>query len=292
MFSMGKLAKHSELIAMKAAGVNLRRITIPLLFLGLLLAGGNFYFSEKVLPEANARRKELLNDFKAGRQHKSPQALAGQPVYHRNFYYFGSPDIVYCFQEFRTHPQRARNVWRETFKGNRIVQRIQADRFVYDSGSWFFVNGHVRTFSADTSGMTLFDSLADTILAVSPEEMVASIKGVEEMSYWELRDAIEKVRRRGEKVGKYSSDLHFKIALPFMNLIVILLGISITARAGRKGGAVLFGIGLLLVFSYWIIARFGLALGQDERLPPIAAAWSGNILFLVLGILLYRKAAR
>mgnify|MGYP000260781662 CR=1 FL=1 len=292
MFAMGKLAKHSELIAMKAAGVSIRRITIPLLLLGIVLAVVNFYFTERVLPEANALRRELFEDIKAGRKHQSRQAVSGQPLFHRNFYYFGSPDVVYCFQEFRTHPQRSRNVWRETFNKNTVVERVQADKLLYEDGRWFFVKGHVRTFSGDTTTMAVFDTLADQVLSTTPEEMAANIKSVEEMSYWELRDAIEKAAKRGEKVHKYSADLHFKIALPFMNFIVILLGISVTARAGRKGGAVLFGIGLLIVFSYWILARFGLALGQDGRVPPMLAAWGGNIIFFFLGVILYRKAAR
>ncbi len=292
MFAMGTLAKHSELIAMKAAGVSIRRIAVPLLFLGLILAAGEFYFAEKVLPDANARRKELLEDIKAGRQRQARRAPSGQPYFHRNFYYFGNPDVVYCFQEFRTHPQRSRNVWRETFRGNRLVERIQAEELQYDEGKWFFVKGQIRSFRADTTTMTTFDTLFDKVLVAVPEEMVARIKGVEEMSYWELKDAIAKAQHRGEKAHAYESNLHFKIALPFMNFIVILLGISVTARAGRKGGAVLFGIGLLIVFSYWILARFGLALGQDDRLGPALAAWLGNIVFLTLGAVLYRQAAR
>ncbi|MBD3392131.1 MAG: LptF/LptG family permease [Chitinivibrionales bacterium] len=292
MFAMGTLAKHSEVTAMKAAGISIRRMTIPLLFLGLILSGAVFYFAEKVIPEANARRKELREDLQAGRQYRGRRGHTGQRYFHRNFFYFGTPNIVYCFQEFRTHPQRSRNVWRETFRGNRIVERIQADKLLYEDGTWFFVSGQKRSFGADTSSMAAFDTLVDTVLTATPQEMVTRIKSVEEMSYWELRDAIEKAKRRGEKAHKYESDLHFKIALPFMNFIVILLGLSVTARAGRKGGAVMFGIGLIIVFSYWILARLGLALGQDDRLPPLLAAWGGNIIFFVLGLFLYRQAAR
>jgi lipopolysaccharide export system permease protein len=292
MFAMGKLAKQSELVAMKAAGVSIRRAAIPLLFLGVMLAAADFYFAEKVLTEANMRRKDLREDIKAGRQHRARRGVSGQRYFHRNFYYFGSPDVVYCFQEFRTHPQRSRNVWREVFRGNHIVERIQADKLLFEEGRWFFVNGHVRSFGTDTTAMSDFDTLADAVLTATPEEMVMRIKGVEEMSYWELQDAIQKAQRRGEKAHKYESDLHFKVALPFMNFIVILLGISVVARAGKKGGAVLFGIGLLIVFSYWILARLGLALGQDDRLPPMLAAWGANIIYFLIGAVLYRWAAR
>jgi lipopolysaccharide export LptBFGC system permease protein LptF len=84
--------------------------------------------------------------------------------------------------------------------------------------------------------------------------------------------------------------LYFKIAYPIMNFIVILLGISISARAGRKGGAVLFGIGLLLAFTYWIVSQFGLAFAQNGQISPLLGAWLGNILFSVIALFLYAKA--
>jgi len=96
------------------------------------------------------------------------------------------------------------------------------------------------------------------------------------MSYWELQSFVEKSRRRGEDVSKWRAQLDFKIALPFSILIVILLGISISARVGRKGGAVLFGIGLMLCFSYWIISQFAIAFAQNGQLPPLVGHGSAT----------------
>lgn len=291
MFSMGSMAKHSELVAIKAAGVNIRRFSVPLLLLGMVLAASDFYMGERLLPHANTRRKELYRIIREGRDAQKSDAARARD-FHRNFYYFGNSGTVYGFQEFRAAPLRTRNVWRESFDGNRIAERVQAEAMAFDEGGWSFVDGQRRVFVGDSTVLHPFDTLQDTILAASPEDMVARIKGVDEMSYWELKQAIEKARARGEPAEKYQADLDFKVALPFMNLIVILLGISITARAGRKGTAVLFGIGLLLCFSYWVLARFGLAMGQNGKLPPLAAAWLGNAVYLTIGLFLYRKAAR
>ncbi|MFW6245720.1 MAG: LptF/LptG family permease, partial [Fibrobacterota bacterium] len=92
-------------------------------------------------------------------------------------------------------------------------------------------------------------------------------------------------------VDKYLAELEFKIALPFMNFIVILLGIAITARAGRKGGAALFGISLFMTFFFWLISRFALVFAQNGHIPTTVGAWIGNAIFLFIGLVLYRKAA-
>jgi LPS export ABC transporter permease LptG len=291
MFAVGRMAKYSELTALKAAGIGIQRFAVPLLFIGVLLSGASFYFGERVLPDANAARIDLREEIREGR-HGGARRRAGG-AFHRNFYYFGNSNTVYRFGEFRTRPQVSKSVWRERFRDNRIIERIRADRMEYrDDGVWQFVNARVRRFRADSSTVEERDTLADSLLTASPEEMVTRLKGVDEMSYWELSDAIELARRRGEKVHTYLADLHFKIALPFMNFIVIVLGLSVTARAGRTGGATLFGIGLMLTFSYWIVSRFSLAMGQNGRLDPMLAAWGGNALFFLIGLILFRKASR
>jgi lipopolysaccharide export system permease protein len=122
--------------------------------------------------------------------------------------------------------------------------------------------------------------------------MVAQIKSPEEMSYWELERYIEAAARRGEPVRKYEGQLEFKKALPWMNFIVILLGISITARAGRKGSAALFAIGLMMTFVYWLISQFAIVFAQNGHLPVMVGAWIGNLVFFILGLFLFRKASR
>jgi lipopolysaccharide export system permease protein len=292
MFAVGALTKHSELVAVKASGIGVRQLTVPVLLFGAVVSVLSFFVGELVLPDANYRRAQLKQDIRDGRIRARTGAPRRHREFRRNFFYFGNPNTIYCFEEFRTHPHRTKNVWRETFRGNRIMERVQAASLDYRDSAWYFADGSVRTFAADSCVVTTFDTLADTVLTASPDEMVVRIKGEEEMSYWELSDFIEKVKRRGEKVSMHQADLNFKIALPTMNFIVLLLGISMTARAGRKGAAVLFGIALLMTFAYWIIAQFALAFAHNGQLSPLTGAWLGNALFLLLGLALYWRANR
>lgn len=294
MFAMSSLALHSELTAIKAAGISVRRLTLPMLFLGLCLSVITFYFGEKFLPQANDNRKQLQEEFRAGRREargfSRKSAFKGLK---RDFYYFGNKKTAYRFQEFRVEPQQAKEVRREKFFKNKIIERIEAEKLFYNGNrKWSFINGQIKTFKNISFSMTTFDTLADIILTATPEEMVARIKSIDCMSYWELKNLLEKAKGRGEKISIYQADLHFKIALPFMNFIVILIGLSITARAGRRGGTVSFGIGLGLVFTYWILSQFILALGKNETISPALAAWAGNIFFFIIGSILYQRASR
>ena len=288
MSSIGSMTRWNELTAMKTAGMNVRQLSAPLLILGIGLAFGGFYIGEKILPRANVLRRELTENMGKDKAQKKGATPAGQE-YRRDFYYFGNEHTIYFFKEFRTGQAKASSVWRETYAGNGISRKIIADGAEYKNGSWAFIKGTDRSFDKTSSTVLTFDTLSDTILRVSPKDMVVQIKSPEEMSYWELNDFADKTRRRGEDVSRYKAQLYFKIALPVMNFIVILLGISISARAGRKGDAVLFGIGLLLMFSYWIISQFSLAFAQNGQIPALLGAWLGNILFSIIAIFLYAR---
>lgn len=291
MFAIGNMAKNSELTALKASGLSVGQLSMPLLFLGILFSVGTFYGGEKILPQANYLKRELEDNFKDPTKPVKFKA-DGLKEYRRDFYYFGNQNTLYKYDEFSTVPFFTRSVTRQTFDNHSIYERIEAESAIYDSSRWRFVNAKIRNFTTDPPSLTFKDTLDDTILNATPNEMVARIKKTEEMSYWELSKFIEAAKKRGEKVNKYLGELDFKIALPFMNFIVILLGVSITARAGRKGGGMLFGIGLALVFSYWILSRFSIAFAQNGHLPVLLGAWFGNILFLIIGMFLFRKASQ
>jgi lipopolysaccharide export system permease protein len=290
MFSMGRLVKTSELTAMKAAGVNVRQLTTPLLALGALISIGVFFGGEKYIPHANEQRRLIRGNFSKDATPEQPQKAVRE--YRRNFFYFGTPDIMYVFNEFCTEPQFFRKVSRYTFTESGIAERVDAAEADFAEGAgWSLTRGQARTFSEDGMVSTAVASMPDTVLNTAPPEMVKRLKSVEEMSYWELSGFIEAARRRGEQVQKYMAELEFKIALPVMNFVVILFGLSLSARSGRKGGAALFGLGLLLSFLYWILSRFALVFAQNGFIPTLWGAWISNVIFLILGIALYRKAA-
>ncbi len=290
MFSIGQMAKHSEITALKASGMSVRRLSVPLLAAGLLFSAAAFYGGEYLLPQANQLRSELSSLMRTPPQQR--QNVGQRREFRRSFYYFGNPNTMYYFDEFSVNPQFARGVQRQTFRYDGMAERITAQKMLFDDHEgWIFENGQQRNFSSDGSTLVTFDRLNDTILSSTPSDMVKRVRSERELSYWELRSYIDMARRRGEQVHRLVAEMEFKIALPLMNFVVILLGLGITARTGRKGGPVLFGIGLGLTFMYYLIARFAISFAQNGHLSPMVGAWSGNLLFFLIGLYLYRKAA-
>jgi lipopolysaccharide export system permease protein len=62
IMTFGNLGEHYELVAMKSAGISLKRIMLPLIILSVMISIGAFFFSNIVLPVANLKFKALLYD--------------------------------------------------------------------------------------------------------------------------------------------------------------------------------------------------------------------------------------
>ena len=67
-----------------------------------------------------------------------------------------------------------------------------------------------------------------------------------------------------------------------------ILGIPIALRKERGAGiAVGVGFSILISFIYLVVYSFALELGKAGTLPPLLAAWFGNIIFGLVGVYLF-----
>jgi lipopolysaccharide export system permease protein len=288
MAAVGKMSGRREIDAMRASGVSVKRAFVSLLVMGMVFTALMFYMRETWLPQANMKREVLKSQLRGDRN----QRMRGTHN-RRNFYYFATANSIYFFERFHGSRNSTTTMWAQYFNDdNEMRTSITADRAEYRDSTWYLYDATVRSFGAGQDSFARADTLQDTVLQASPVTMTSTISSPLERSYWELREYITRARRRGENIQKYLGELHFKLAFPFMNFIVVLLGVSLAARMGRKGGAVLFGVGIFLSFFYWMGARFILEFGKNGYISPVLGAWLGNSIFFCIGAWLYATVDR
>ena len=62
LYTFSTMSAENEITALKASGVDLRRLLAPLLVAAGMITGGMIWFNDRVLPEANYRWSQLLVD--------------------------------------------------------------------------------------------------------------------------------------------------------------------------------------------------------------------------------------
>lgn len=280
LVTFGILQRTNEVTAMKATGISIYRVILPVLIIAAMIAGGLFVFEQFYLPQANKRQDALRNEIKG----KPPQTylepgrkwIFGQQssIWYYEFYdpdqnRFGSLSIF----EFDPH----------TFA---LTKRIYAARAHWsdDLGKWVFEQGWARQVNGTAiEGYDTFDVRTFPELREPPNYFKKEVKQSSEMNYEELRNYIRDLQQSGFDVVRLRVQLQKKFAFPIITFVMAVLAIPFALSTGRRGtvAGVATAIGIAVV--YFVVAGLFEAMGTANQLPPILAAWSPDILFALAG---------
>jgi len=277
LFSVNQLSGHNEIIAQLSAGISLYKILAPLFMAGLVISVLSGFFNEYVVPVSNQRRFDIE---RYEIRHEPKNIGYSQ----NNIYVQDTPTRKLAIKYFNTTKKTGHNISFLTFDGANISARIDASRMVWQDSTWKLKDVRIRHFS--TSGETIHH-VADTIITnsrITPTDLARVQKRPEEMSYKELGEFIRNLKTIGADPQKWEVERDLKLAMPFANFIVILIGAPFASRKRRGGTGLSFGISLAISFVFLVVVRIGQVLGQQGTLDPLLGAWLGNILFLVFGI--------
>ena len=286
LITLGIMTKNNELVAFKAAGISLYRVALPLLLAGGIMTAGLIAFDQSYLPYANQRAEQLHSVIKG-----LPPSTYYEPQ-HR--WIFGNNSKIYNYQLF--DPDHALFGGLSVFELDpqtfSLRRRIYAARASWEpqQKAWILQSGWIRDFQGgNISRYAEFQVMELPELDEPPSYFTRELRQSSEMDWWELRGYIDRLRRSGFDVARFSVQLHKKLAYPLIAPIVIMLAIPFSILVGSRGavGGLALGVGLAVV--YWATAALFEALGAVGQLPPLLSAWSPDCIFLFCGLYFFLK---
>ncbi len=280
MFSVGLLAKNFEIVAMKAAGISIYRIALPLLLFSLFLSAGNFYFNEYILPYATQERMRIKHGDIEKKSHKR-----GSIMY--NVSRQGDNGYIYHLGTFRPDRLEAKSVLIQKFSNDTLVESFRGDKIFYSNGYWTMYNGAYRNFAAGLEQYVKFDTLLLKNCRKPPAEFVKFKGKPEDMGYEELSDYVDMQKRSARPYVRELVDLRTKLSFPFTSFIVMFISIPIASNPKRSGVALSFAFASGISLLYFVIFKVTQSLGYSGQISPDVAAWSINIIFLLVGLVVF-----
>ena len=285
LVTFGVLNRNSEIIAMKATGISLYRLVVPIVSISAILAISLFLFDEFYLPQAN-RRQEALRSTIKGRPpqtflHPEQKWMFGQPRP-------GEPGRIFYYQFFDPDRDEFANLSIFEFDPSTfsLTRRVFAARVFWnlDTGSWIFQNGWDRDFNGATQ--TQYQEFKNTTFAEIHEEPTYFKKESlqsQEMNFGQLKSYIGDLRQSGFDTMRLRVALWHKLAYPLIAIVMAILAIPFALSMGRRGSVTGIAVAIAVALAYWVVDGWFGAMGSVNYLPAALAAWTPDVLFGLTG---------
>jgi LPS export ABC transporter permease LptG len=291
LVTFGVLNRNSEIVAMKATGISLYRLVVPITAIAAALAVSLFLFDQYYLPQAN-RKQEALRAIIKGRPaqtflHPERKWIFGQP-------HAGEPARIFYYLFFDPDRKEFANlsVFELDPHSFQLTRRIFAARATWDAdaGTWQFENGWVRdVHGANVTAYRDFAQSTFPEIHEAPDYFTKEDVEAQEMNFGQLDRYIRDLRQSGFDTMRLRVALWHKLAYPLVAVVMVILAIPFALSMGRRGSLTGIAVAIAVALTYFVVDGLFGALGNVNYMPAAVAAWSSDILFgLVGGYLLLR----
>ena len=289
LVGFGRLSSDNEITAMRASGINLYKISMPAILLGLIISVLSLPLNDKIVPVAHYKARMLIKELGLRR----PAAYLEAGTFIRGFkdyilFIYGIKygkektilDNIRIYQPQKDGPTRTV----VAKKGElislpdknaiklKLIDGTSEEPNPMDPRHFFKLNfkTYYITLTLDSSTMR------------------ESGKKTKEMTFKELKNNACELKKAGIDPLPLIRRLHKRIASSFASFAFVLIGLplAITTRRGEKS----IGIGLALVLAsvYWALIAIGQIFATKNIFPIWLAMWFGNIALIVIGsIMMY-----
>ena len=270
------LNQHSEIVAMKAAGLSAHQILAPIVVASIFVAGALFAFNEGVV--VNSARVVTAwsdNDYK-------PIPPASGVV--SNVWLLKNEDYVEArIVSGRAPRLTAQDVSIYDRSGIALQRVITAKRAVPRSGTNSWLLQDVRIYDASMNLVRRVPQMVG-LEGITPEQLTLAKVDPTELPYWTLKRRIAELEAAGRPADEARAGLAHKISGPLSTLLMPILAAVAAFGLARSGQVLLRAcLGMALGFAYFVADNFSLAMGNAGAYPPRVAAWAPFLLFLLIG---------
>lgn len=297
LFVFSQAIKRKEIVIIKAAGGKLKHMLAPFFAIGIMLTFFAFVFGEIIVP-MSAKKNHAIKNF----IEKKEKDIAFKEG---TLYVKGKDNSIVRISLYIPDKNIAKGMSIFKFNQNGLKQRIDAEIAEWHSGAW------------KLKDVTLYDIEGGSVRKIeemnyyaidSPKIFQAEAWKAEEMTIVELVTYQQRLSEAGFKNIKLTVDISSRLSYPFINLFMLLLGISLSIggdaseqrllrilssqRAKEKAagsGTIAAGLGLLISLIYWLGYTLFLSLGYAGTIPPIIAPLIVPVIFGAVSVYLYNQ---
>lgn len=283
IFFTTKLAGNNEIIAMLSSGMSFNRLLRPYLFSAFVIAAATWVLGAYIIPPANVKRIDYTNTYVKNKR----------VDYGSNIMLMVAPGEIAYMSRYDNISKSGSRFSLETFdSAKRLTSRMTAQRITWDTlYSWRVYDYVIRDFSDNREFITKGRSL-DTVIPFEPRDFLIAKNDHEKMTTQQLEEYIRRQRGRGvANIQSFEVEYQRRYAMCAAAFILTVIGMALSSRKVKGGLGVNIGVGLVLSFSYILFMAITQSFAYSGLTSPLIAMWIPNVIYAVIAVVLYRRAA-
>ncbi|MGB8342560.1 MAG: LptF/LptG family permease [Chthoniobacterales bacterium] len=289
LFSLGRMSRANEIVSMLTAGVSVPRLVFPLLIIGFLTTGVTQALNYSLAAHAELARKNFFDQVNRGGVREV--VITAQVFRNR------TDDRTWYITRFRRNSNQFSGVQvvQQDAQGN-ITRNYIVTQAFYEPATKSWRMENVKVVNYDLAGNItdekLLPSLTITGWSETPYRLSSANVRPEFLGISELREYLRYNSDFPQTLlAPFRTQLQYRWALPWTCMVVAIMATPLGIGFSRRGILASVAVAIGLVFTMNFLIHLFLALGEGDRVSPIVAAWTPNVIYFVIGLYLLRLRA-
>jgi len=280
---LGRLSSENEILALKASGVNLMYLFVPIAALGLIVFWAGFLNNSLLLSKSSdAFRSTLANIAKKGISIEDKEGVFNDSI----------PGVVIYIDRVDAQNKVLSGIIISDDRDEGVRQTVAAQKGTVniDTASYDL------SFKLRNGSLQRWEKQLDAYRSLSFKDYTFSLnlasvmpnrewrKRPYEMDINELRKAF--LGAKGESRYEYAVEIYKKLSVPFSIVAFVLLTVPLGVKRKTEGKFSGVVYSLLIFICYYILAAVMENIGRVYEAPPFLVCFAPNILFSMVGLYL------
>lgn len=292
LFSINKLKTRSELTAIFASGYSRKNYIIDLVLASFLVTLIQFSMSSYISPFFKSQRENLISESTHKFKNLKSQGLKSSTIGSGKMWY-KSDDYFISFTNYNQIKKELYNVTLYRLSVDSYLEEIQAmDKVYWNRGIWIgkklirLDNLNEKSFPKAESNKEAIVNLYET-----PEDLRQIEADITVLNIVKLWQYIKQLKTSGININEYMVLFYDKFSNSIICIIFAILASVSIFNPNRRSSS--FGKNIAAVFFftilYWLVYSYLIELGNNSKVPPIAATFSVPLAFTLILIIIFSK---
>lgn len=294
LLAFGRLSGDSEIVAVRAAGISVPRLVLPVAVFGLAVSAAAFVFGEAVVPWSARQALEIRKDMDTKLQGSTLQPTS-RPIFEE-----GKLRAYVVAKDFSFSRRSLTGVVIAVYDdGGKVSFYMDADELVFRDEQDWRINGAAKLVPADGGAVVSF---VDGVwprqvprLGATPDDLLTqTLRDLDALAMVEMGRQVARERQNPSKDPGQLANLEFgywnKVAVPLGALVFGLVGAPLGIRNHRSGAATGFWLSVVIIFGYMMVVNLMAILAQGGLFPAYVASFTPTVVGLVVAaVLIHRR---